>query len=766
MPPVIGAIAGAAATTFVSGLTIAGISAGTMATIGTIVGGLVSTGIQRALAPKPRRQQEQLDSTPVNINETGSLAGIPIVYGYARIAPNRVFVATSNNNQVGAGGEEYLHCVYTISNNDLSGIKSVYFDGEKIGEFTGPFVNTGYYRDYPYARHYPRSSTPYCGEMTDFVFDPTYVTFVNDEYSVTVNSDLIEIRAYTGEGGQLADDDIINNIKNAVVNEDFRGNGYGINYTDVGGAVSYIYVKLKFNAQLFRNGIPLLQVDVLGSPIVNTTWMNDFKTYVDPVDFDAGRQAVFTNPACQLYNYLVFEYGKDIQGAWFDTDTWLETAKYLYDTGITTNVILDSNNTPFDNITELASNGLCSLIYSNGLYKLKPFAPENTIFTVDTFRFDTSNIIGGWSIDLGDHTKTYNQARINYFNEDLDYLADTVYIKYPDFTPTDSSGTRDPVLEINLKHINNKSDVIYHASVIMAMSQYPITVRFESTQAALQLEPLDPVYLTHPETGWVEKKFLVQELLINPDGTTAVVLSEYADIYPLTLAEEPSSLESLPPPLLVAEYIYNQVLPTATNFDHNVVLPITPTPADRLVFILSSEQGTTGGNINRILVDGSEVTFDATARANVGSTIITTMVSATGISTDTFTVRAEYSTSFQRSDLRVYIIRSNVFYPVSLVDSDSTAVIASGTTHTNTFDMPARSVAIFGAATANSPVGDVYTFTSSDTIVEQYDDSASGPYAVGGGTVTASTSERLGVTVTATYASTINHVGIVGVYGV
>lgn len=725
MPPIAGAIVGAAASSFVGGLFAAGSVIGGI--VSSVVGGVVSNLVTSALTPKPPK----VDPRAITINETGSLSPIPIVYGLNRIAPSRVYIGTSDDNNGSAGDEEYLHCVYTISNNRLESIRKIFFDGREVGQFNGPFTEQGYIKNFPFASFLPLNdavgdgSNIHGGQFSEFTINGSYKNFVKEEYNITLTSDQIEIIAYDGSDFGIADENLITGAKDQTVNEDFRGSGW---LGKPMNSVSYIYVKLRYNEKLFSQGIPTLQVECWGAATnyeftdeSGNTIFDNWST-IAPGD-DTGNAE--RNGAAQIADYLISGYGKNLDPSLLDYESFEDVAQILYDNGIVSDGFLDTNDTIFNNLKTLLDNNLCSLVKTNGIYKLKYIAPEDTIFTGSTFEFTDDNILESLNVNFGGN-KSYDIARVSFYNDDLDFLPDTAVVYRNGVDPTVfdfDKARKESIIDISLPFTKDRNDAIYIASVLMEMSQFDLTVSLKSTIEALQLEPLDPVYLSNTEAGWDQKQFLVQEIEMNPDGTCQVILTEYPDIYPLTVGQEISSFTNLPLPDVTLTFI-EQVSSTSNLSTYTLNSTFSANPTDRLVVAFHA-RGSGAFSPDSISVAGTGMDIDYSYNI-FGSGVVAGLASISGLdlSSGSHSFVLEFPTTLNSCHIGVYKIEvANNLDPVELRTFHWSGVSNWPTTRDFTItDIPSNSAVIY-AYTGQGNRSVEITNDDGFTITENYEQS-------------------------------------------
>jgi len=205
---------------------------------------------------------------------------------------------------------------------------------------------------------------------------------------------------------------------------------------------------------------------------------------------------------------------------------------------------VDTEQNPFNNVSELLSACRGMLIWSGGEYKLLIDKKETG---TPAFTFDEDNIVGAWSIELGSKENTYNKAKVHFLNKSRNHDADIQIIDNQSIRDSEDNGL---VLEkdIQLPFTTDPYDAQILGAMILNQSRSQIACTFTATVAALEVEIGDVVYLTHSIPGWTQKKFRVLKLDIMPNNEVGVGCIEYFDSnydFSTTLIEESPASESV-----------------------------------------------------------------------------------------------------------------------------------------------------------------------------------------------------------------------------
>ncbi|MBM4297038.1 MAG: hypothetical protein FJ143_04790, partial [Deltaproteobacteria bacterium] len=127
MPAAVPAIAGFFVGEMVAGMTLGYLGAKAMMTaniVGAIAGGLVATGLSRAMAEKPIAATFDAVARGALINTAGTVDPIPVIYGTRRAGGSRIFTEVSD----GTTTNEFLNLVFVLGEGEVSAVNTVYLD--------------------------------------------------------------------------------------------------------------------------------------------------------------------------------------------------------------------------------------------------------------------------------------------------------------------------------------------------------------------------------------------------------------------------------------------------------------------------------------------------------------------------------------------------------------------------------------------------------------------------------------------------------------
>ena len=285
---------------------------------------------------------------------------------------------------------------------------------------------------------------------------------------------------------------------------------------------AYVYVKMKWDQDAFPRGVPIITFDIDGK-----------KTY-DP------RSSTTTfnhNPALALRDYLTNNrYGRSIPTSQIDDTAIIAAANYcdavVTKGGVsaaryTCDGLVNTTETSLDILNKLLSSCRGFLVFTAGVYKLVLDKPESAVFT-----FSEDNIVGSWSIVLGNKSTTYNRITAEFFNPARSWQLDKAVVDSATLRTNNDNGL---VLERQtvLPFTSNIYTAQQIATINLNQSRQAISCQFTATIEALRVEVGDVVYIKHDTPGWTDlnsgqgKLFRVMAMSLQSDDEVAVTCREY-----------------------------------------------------------------------------------------------------------------------------------------------------------------------------------------------------------------------------------------------
>ena len=418
--------------------TSAAVAAGT----GAFIGGtflthlLVTTALGaalNALTPKPRSGA----SGGYNVTASGSALDHQVVYGKVRVAGARVFDATTGD------ANRVLHRVLAFTGHEIESFEDIYINDEVVtldgsGNVTSP--------------------TRYNGVVT--------------------------INKHLGSPDQGADSDLIANVPEWTSDHRLRG-------------ISYLYVKLSFDADAFPNGVPEITSTIKGKkvydPLTGTTVWSD-------------------NPALCLRDYLSSQgYGLGEEDANID-DTLVSSSATVCDqtntaagtTRYTCNGAFLTAAAPYDTCTSLLTSMIGTLWYAQGKWRMKP-----SYWTDPVLSLDEGDLRSSISVS------TRHSRRDNFNSVNGTFRGAESNWQVTDFPPVTSSGSlvadngQEKSADLPLSFTDNSIEARRIARIVLERNRQQLTVTSSFGLRAFQVQVGDNISLTLSRFGWSNRSFEV-----------------------------------------------------------------------------------------------------------------------------------------------------------------------------------------------------------------------------------------------------------------
>lgn len=293
----------------------------------------------------------------------------------------------------------------------------------------------------------------------------------------------------------------------------------------VGTNLAYVYAQYTWDKSKFNGPIPDVKAEIKGR-----------KLY-DPISETTAYSA---NPALIIYDYLTNAvYGKGIPSSELNLE-YLAVAKDICDVPIQKhdgtpdtipqfecNIVLDTNETWFDNLTRLLATCRGSLPRSGGQYYLRVEKAYDVDLDGPRFDFNLDVITGPLTITGASKKTKLNRVKVGFTNPDKEWKSEQVVVASALYLSED----RGFVLEQDVSLEAELSPYRAHATAdfLLKKSREGLTVSFEALLSAYSVLPGDIVTVTHPTPGWVTKQFRAASIELLLTGNVGVSLVEHED---------------------------------------------------------------------------------------------------------------------------------------------------------------------------------------------------------------------------------------------
>jgi hypothetical protein len=448
--------------TVVAGALVSAVGlSGIVATAATSVLGVVSSFALQSLVAKPRKNS-------LTASERSELVRSPVlprraVYGQARVSGPLVFAATTDSST--SSRKDLLHLVIPLCSHQLEGLQAVFINEERVELTAGsngwlvPVAGSKYRRS--------SSSLHY-----------------------------LQLKVHDGASDQLADADLVRDVPSWTSAHRLRG-------------IAYIYVKLLWDSSIWAGGLPNISALVQGRAVydprsVTTTYSG--------------------NPALCIRDYLLADWGLGCSADEIDEDSF-NTAANLCDelvplSGSDTeerryslNGVISYDQKPIDVVEQMLSSCGGALVYTGGRYRLFPAA-----YRLPTLALDESVLRGPVKL----RPQSSSRERANSLRGT--YIEPTQNWQQADYKPVldELALANDQNLimarELDLPFTISHPTAERLARLQLARIQNGLTIELPCSLAALQVAVMEPVLISMPTLGWVDKVFVPIQWQISSDG--------------------------------------------------------------------------------------------------------------------------------------------------------------------------------------------------------------------------------------------------------
>jgi len=432
-----------------SALVNRGISAGLATFLASAGTTLVLSSVSRKFAPEapdmPSLGTNLSQGTMVSVKE--ATKPYRAIYGKTRVGGNIVYAETTNNN-------DFIHIIYVLAGHEINSITKVFFDETEV-----PLTQDGSDSN-GVARLFPSSGNTFEGN--------------------------VRIKKHLGTSTQLADADLVSDITDWTTDHRLRGK-------------AYLYVRLNFDNDVFPSGIPNITCEVEG------------KKVFDPRDSST---AFSSNPALCIRDYLTdTTYGLSCGTSEIDDTNFIASANtcdetVTLDSGtekrFTCNGTFETSQTPKNILENFLSTVGGNLIYSNGLFKLKP-----AIYSSPSVTLDESNLRSALEINTRVSKKELFNAVKGIYSEPANLYQPQDYPFLTSSTFETEDNSERIFADINFPFTTSSRTCQRLAKIQLQKARQQITTVATFDLKAFQLEVGDTVQITNSRMGFSSKTFEV-----------------------------------------------------------------------------------------------------------------------------------------------------------------------------------------------------------------------------------------------------------------
>ena len=412
--------------------------------LGTFAFNLALGAALKALSPKPSIAGANRGYQTTAI---GTALDHQIIYGKMRVGGARIYdEATGDTN-------EYLHRIIAVAGHEITSFDRIYIndsyvDFDDIDE--GGNVSTVTDAD-------GSSSDRYDGHL--------------------------RINFHLGSPDQTADTDLVSESTHWTDTCRLRG-------------IAYMYIRMKYNADVYPDGIPEFTAVVKG------------KKVYDP---RTSTTAYSDNPALCLRDYLTASYGVAEDTANIDdalvttaanvcdqTNTIAGTTRYTCNGSFTTSV------TPYDMINNMLTSMDGSLWYAQGSWRMKP-----AYWTAPVLDLNEDDLRSNISVSTRHSRRNnFNTVKGTFRGEESNWqTTDYPQVNSPASIAADNGQVS--TADVDLPFTDNSIEARRIARISLDRNRQQLVVSASFGLKTLQVQVGDNIRLTNSRFGWTNKEFEV-----------------------------------------------------------------------------------------------------------------------------------------------------------------------------------------------------------------------------------------------------------------
>jgi len=396
-----------------------------------------------------------------------------MIYGRIKVGGSIVYIDTTDGEE----DNEYIHMVIAFAGHEVDAIEEIYANQEKIWDET---------------------------TLRKVSWQPYLDVNVHLGDQTTADSELVSRSTQWTTDHKLLD-------------------------------TAYIYIRLKYDAEFFANGLPNISATIRGKKVYDPRKDSTSSVYDSTLGVSTQRLATPStwqfsqNPALCIYDYLrdtkygLAESASDINSTALATAISLCNQDVPLEAGgnqarYTLDGVIDSANSKKENIEAMLSGMAGKLVYSSGEYFISGGA-----YVAPSVTIDESVMVGGIEVQTKQSRRgLYNGVKGVFRSEEDDYnVAD-----YPaQLSSTFSTADGDPIyLDMPLPFTTNNIRAQRIAKLALLQSRQQTTITVPCNLTALKFRAGDTVMITNAKMGWSQKVFQVigYDLSLSSSGEIVV----------------------------------------------------------------------------------------------------------------------------------------------------------------------------------------------------------------------------------------------------
>ena len=492
---VIATIIGVVAAGGVMSFSFMGAAAGWVSVGLSILTKVVLGAALRALMPKPSSGANRgYETTAI-----GTALDHQVIYGKVRVGGARIYDETTGTNN------SYLHRIIAVAGHEVESFDKIYINDS--------YVNY--------------SDIDASGNISSVV-DP-------DGTTSTRYNDHVRIKFHLGSPTQSADATLVSESAHWTSAHKLSG-------------IAYMYIRMKFDADVFPNGIPDFTAEVKGKKVYDprtstTVWSDNPALCVrDYLTASYGISEAVANiddtlvtsaanvsdqlvgsPATKIYAggvYKIKTVGSTnftlVGAANNNVGTVFTATGVAVGTGVveteryTCNGAFTTNSTPYEMIEALLTSMDGSIWYAQGKWRMKP-----AYWTAPVLDLDEDDLRSSLSVSTRhSRASNFNTVKGTFRGSESNWQT-TDYPQVPENTASNPNpflavdNGQESVADVDLTFTDNSVEARRIARITLERNRQQLTVSGYFGLNTLQLQVGDNIRLTNSRFGWTNKEFEV-----------------------------------------------------------------------------------------------------------------------------------------------------------------------------------------------------------------------------------------------------------------
>ena len=504
---VAGPVAGKMAGKIASGI---GTALGFTGTTAALVGSFVIRATLGLAYVAMNSQTPKIPARGYNVTQKGSALDRQIIYGETRAAGVIVFDGTTGSSN------KYLHRVIAFTTHEIEEFKEIWLDNYKltVNLSTGAVTSAVQLK----ADTDPNSST--------------YRQMIPDTSTTTTRyNSYVRIKGHVGTDTQVADSDLTSEVTEWTSAHQLKG-------------ISYLYIRLKYDGEVFPNGLPEIQATIKGKKVYDPRKDSTSSEYDSSLGVSSHRTSSSStweysnNPALCIRDYLTYsDYGLGENHQYIDDASVHSAADHCDTTAsdgskfFTLNGSFTTGSQPIDVISQLLTsmNGL--LWYSQGKWRMR-----SSEWTAPTLTLDEDDLRSELSVSTRHSARdNFNIIRGTWRGADSNWQV-TDFPEYKVNQAITDDGGIENVLSMDLGFTTSVNEAQRLARISYERNREQLTVTATFGMNALKCQIGDFIQFNYDRMGWDNSTPKYWEVVEWSFGVT-----DYVPVVNMTLREASST---------------------------------------------------------------------------------------------------------------------------------------------------------------------------------------------------------------------------------